>query len=139
MLQKSAKIEFSNSLPWLLLILTIFPMLQSFTLFNHVHKFLNTSKVSDFSLMKSTQVKREKSSTHTNTYLFLAMLSTYIGPIRSMWSNSRTRVVEICCNTLCNIFFCFLTWHGPQTLVDSCFNLGIPLTTPILAIFLRFL
>ena len=45
-------------------------------------------------MRKFTQVNLENSSTHTYAYLFQAMISICMGPIRSMWTSSSARVVD---------------------------------------------
>ena len=52
----------------------------------------NSSNPLDLVLRKFTQVNLYKSSTHTYKYLFPAMLSIFMGPIISMWTNSSTIV-----------------------------------------------
>ena len=92
------------------------PILTSFSFFNFLHNFLNTLKVFYFSFKKWTQVNLKKLSTHTNTYLLPAILSTYIGPMRSICNSSRTLVVVAYCNRLCDSFTYLPIWHDPHTL-----------------------
>src|ERR1044072_6015359 len=101
--QNSMNLPFSNSFPWSLLILTI-PHSFYFRILRHTS--LNTSKVSDFSLIKFIHVNLEKSSTHTKAYFFPPRLSTCIGPIRSLCSSSRTFVVVWYCNLGCDFLVC---------------------------------
>ena len=120
--QKSTNLLFSNSFPWSLRILMIS---LSFSLWILWHRSLNTSKTSDFYLMKFTHMNIEKSSTTTYAYLFPQRLSTRIGPIRSIWRSSKTFEVVWCCNFGCDIFVCFPIWHSPCILPSSILSRGI--------------
>ena len=82
------------------LILTHLSMLQFFSFFNLMHKFLKESNVSNFSLKKHTQVNLKKSSTQTKMYLLPIILSNCIEPTRSICKNSNTLEVEVCCTNL---------------------------------------
>ena len=89
--------DFSNSLSCSFLILLIFKGLLLCSLYIICH---NSSNASHLVMRKFTQVNLEKSSTHTYIYIYIyiylfpTMLYTCMGPIRSMWTNSSTLVVE---------------------------------------------
>jgi len=106
--QYSLNFVFSNSV---LLSLLILIMALPFSLCSWVHRPLNTLKVSDFSLMNFTQINLEKSSTTTKAYLLPPMLSTSIGPIKSMCRSSRTLEVTWCSNLGWDILVCLPIWH----------------------------
>ena len=113
--------------------------INAFFIFQFSTQFLKDIKCVRFLLNKVYQVNLEKSSTHTNTYLLPAVLSTCMGPMRSMCNNSRTLEVVICYNRLCDSFTCLPIWHGPHTPGFFLLSGGIPRTTPALTILVRFL
>lgn len=119
--QNSKNLEFSNYFLWSLLILII-PLF--FSLWSCWYSSLNTSKVLYFSLIYLTQVYLKKSFTGTKTFLFLLMLSTCIGLIRSIWINSRTLEVVRCWSFLWGILVCLHIWHSQQIFSSSTLIFG---------------
>jgi len=87
---------------------TIFFFLQLSTqVFKHIqHIWFFSNKVHPS--------KSWKSSTTTRTYLFPPMLSTCIGPIKSMWRSSRILEVTWCSNLGWDILVCLPIWHSPH-------------------------
>ena len=117
---------FSNSPPWSLRIWTIPPPLSCLSCRARIRKL---SRASDLCRRNLTQVNLEKSSTNTKMYCFPATLSGEIGPIRSIWINSRTRFELIWDTCLCWTLICLPLQHAPHMLSVCSVRAGTPLTT----------
>ena len=95
MLYHSSCINFKQGVFEFLIMITLYSsILYEFIVVLLVHSLPQFFKCFKFGYEEIYQVNLEKSSTHTYEYLFSAILSTCIGPIRSMWTNSSTLVVE---------------------------------------------